>query len=294
MNKSENTVLTDADSQLAGQLSLLDVIVFIRRNLGLLIGGALAGGTLALALAFILPAEWEAGALIRVGQFVKTGQAGETVIVIEPPLQVVDRIKNKSFQNDVLRRLGVATDDDDRKAREFRTTLRVKLEKSELISLTLKGRSPDEAKQNMGAVISELKRIHLGMSAPIISLWQKELASIELELSHVNTEAERLAKSLASQSDSLNDGNFSQAALLSNVLIAREGALRSFRDRKHLLEEQLSPERTFVTDLLGRIEVSTKPVFPKKPVFVVIGLVIGLFLVVFVSIMRSLDSRSHA
>lgn len=62
---------------------------------------------------------------------VRVGQLGN----VEPPLQIVDRIKSKSFQNDVLKRLELVDDD----AKLFRKTLKVKLEKSELISLALRG-----------------------------------------------------------------------------------------------------------------------------------------------------------
>jgi hypothetical protein len=291
MSKSENVALVANNDQFDEGISLLDLGAFIRRNLGTLLGGALIGGVLGLALAFIPPSEWEAKALVRIGQY---GNAGAAGAAIEPPLQVIDRVKYKSFQNDVLKSLGISTGEDDANAELFRDTLKVKLEKSELINLSLRGRSPDEVKLHMNAVVNELKNIHVRMSGPSINRWKQELESIEQELKQANTQAERLARSLGGQSDSLNDKNFSQAALLSNILIAREGELRSFRDRKRMLEERLSPERTFPTDVLGRIEASQKPVFPKKSLFTVAGLGIGLFLGVLLSMLRSVGSRNGA
>lgn len=288
MSKSESVASVTTNKRFDEGVSLLDLEAFIRRNLGTLLGGALIGGVLGLTLAFVLPAQWEGNTLIRIGQL---GNAGGVGTAIEPPLQVVDRIKQKSFQNDVLKSLGISTDEDDVNAELFRDSLKVKLEKSELINLSLKGRSPDEVKQHMDAVVSELKNIHVRMSAPTINRWNQELEWIGQELKQANTDAERLAKSLGGQSDSLNDKNFSQAALLSNVLIAREGELRSFHDRKRMLEERLSPERTFATNVLGRIEVSQKPVFPKKSLFVIAGSVMGLLLGALLSILRSFGSR---
>jgi hypothetical protein len=265
-------------------------MAFIRRNLATLLGGALIGSVLGLAIAFIQPLEWEAKALIRIGQL---GNAGAVGNAIEPSLQTVDRVKSKSFQNDVLKNLGISTDEDDADAELFRDTLKVKLEKSELINLSLRGKSPDEVKRHMDAVVSELKNIHVKMSEPSINRWHQELEWTEQELKQVSTEAERLAKSLGGQSDSLNDKNFSPAALLSNVLMIREGELHAFQDRKRILEERLSPERTFATNVLGQIEVSPRPVFPKKSLFVMAGLVMGLLLGVLLSILR-FGSRSGA
>lgn len=291
MNKSENAELVTREDQGGVELSLHDLVAFIRRNLGTLLGGALIGGVLGLAMAFIQPLQWEASTLIQVGQL---GNAGGVGNAIEPPLRVVDRIKNRSFQNDVLRNLGLMTDEDDSTAKVFRDTLKVKLEKSELLNLTLRGMSPDEAKLHMSAVVNELKKIHARISVPTISRWHQELASIERELKQANTEAEGLAKSLDSQSNLINDKNFSQVALLSNILIMREVELREFHDQKRMLEERLSPERTFDTNVLGRIEISTKPVFPKKSLYILAGLVTGLLLGALLLILRSVGSRNDA
>lgn len=288
MNKSENAYAVTREDQFNDdELSLFDLIAFVRQNIVVILGGALIGGLLGIALAFVLPAQWEASALVRIGQLGNVGDVGSP---IEPPLQLVDRIKNKSFQNDVLTRLGLKNGDYDAKAKLFRDTLKVKLEKSELINLTFRGTSSNEVKQQMKAVINELKSIHAKMSAPSISRWQQELASTELELKRASEESERLAKSL-NATNSSNEHVFSQAALVGNLLIAREGELRSLRERKRMLEEQLSPERTFATSELGRVEVSETPVFPKKPLFGLAGLFLGLLLGVLWCVLRSVGNR---
>ena len=284
MNKSEDGVLKVSESLLDDELSLQDLLVFVQRNFYTLLTGLFFGGILGLVIAFSIPAQWEATALLRIGQLGNAGNAGNA---IEPTLQVVDRIKNRSFQNDVLKNLGLSTSENDKLAKNFRDTLKVKLEKSDLVNLAIRGFSPETAKQNMNAIINEIESIHNKMLDPTVHRWQQELGSIQLELDQANAKQERLEKSLNVQTGSLNEKNFSQAALLSNILLAREAEFKSLRDRKRMLEEQLSPARTFSTEVIGRVEVSEDPAYPKKPLFAALGLFFGLLIALFWSVLQS-------
>ncbi len=280
MKKAGAEVLVISESELDNQLSLLDLVVFAQRNYHTLLGGALLGAVLGLGIALLLPSEWEASALVRVGQSGHTDKTLNSVqpVLIEPAIQVVDRIKNKSFQNLVMKKIGLSQDEDDDKNKLFRLTLKVKLEKSDLISINIRSLSADNAKLHLSAVINELKSIHTKMLDPTINRWRQELASIELEFKGANADLQRLTKSLDGRSEALNPSSFAQAALVSNIMIARGEELRAFRDRKLMLEEMLSPERTFVTSVIGQIEVSNKAVYPKKWSFVLAGLLVGLLL----------------
>lgn len=291
MSEFDNVALVTREGQFDNELNLLELVAFIKQNFRILLGGALIGSLLGLAMTFIYPTEWEASALVRIGRLGNVESGGNS---IEPALQLVDRIKSKSFQNEVLKELGISITEGNTKAEMFRDTLKVKLEKSELINLTLRSTSPDEAKQHIAAIIHDLKNIHERMSTPTLNRWQQELASIEEELKRASTESERLTKSLASPAEAVSENSFSQSVLLSNILIAREGELRNFRERKRILEEQLSPERSFATNVLGRIEVSTKPVFPKKSLFVIVGLVVGLLLGGLLSMLKSIGCQKNS
>jgi uncharacterized protein involved in exopolysaccharide biosynthesis len=286
MDKSENAALLNQDNQFDDELSLLDLVAFVRRNARILLATTLIGGILGGVIAFSVSSQWEASALVRVGQLGSLGNVENVGSPIEPPLQLIDRIKSKSFQNDVLKRLGLENGDYVASAKIFRDTFKVKLEKSELINLALRGESADAAKSHMSAVVNELKEIHGRISALTVSRLQQELATIELELKRASVESERLKKTLAG-ADSVSEKTFLQAILVSNLRLVREGELRAFRDRKRTLEVQLSLERTFPTDVFGRVDVSSEPVFPKRSLFIVVGLFIGLFLGFFVSVIRA-------
>ena len=72
--------------------------------------------------------------------------------------------------------------------------------------------------------------------------------------------------------------NFLKKALISNTLLVRDIEIQYYRERKHVLEEQLSPERTFPTEILGNIIASKEPVSPKKTLIVFAGAILGLIL----------------
>ena len=286
MNKSQGVIPMGNEGRY-DEVSLIDLVAFVKRNGFTLISGAILGGILGLIIAFSIAPQWEATALLRVGQLGSTGSTGSTGSAIEPSLQVVDRIKNKSFQNDVLKNLGLSTREDDGAANGFRGALKVKLEKSDLIALSIRGSSQSEAKNNLSAVIAEVKKIHSQMLRPSIKRLEQELAAIEQTLKKTNAESERLVKSLDGRTDTLSDKSFSQAALLSNILLVRESELNNARDRKQNLEEALSPERTFSTKEIGRVEVTEKPVYPKKSIFAILGTFIGLLLTLLWVLLKS-------
>jgi capsular polysaccharide biosynthesis protein len=273
------------------ELSVMDLIAFIRSNFRMILGCAIAGVVLALAVVLTITPQWEANALVRIGQFGNTVSSGNTISTVttgnsvEPSLQVVDRVKSQSFQDDVLLSLSLLTDQNHPKAKMLRDKLKVKLEKSELISLTLRAESAEDANIQLTAVVNQLRSIHEKILEPTVNRWRQELALLNLQLQQSRDEMIRL-KTLLNASLTSNEKNFSQFALISNVLITREAELRSFIDTKRTLEERLSSERTFSTQVQGRVEVSESPVFPNKRLFLMVGFMLGLVLGVLIALIK--------
>ena len=262
------------ENESVNEFDWLDLIKFLRRNFVYLLWGTLLGLAIALILAVLLPKQYEAKALIKIGQI---GNLTTIGLPIESGLQVVDRINSQSFQDTVLEALGVSTeDDDDKLVKQFRRNLKVRLEKSELISLSLRALSRAEAVAIMQEVIKQLNITHNGMLQPTVSRLKTELESVNSEIKMADIESKQLMKALEAQSDKLTDTKFSQTVLLNSLRMAKDQEYCSFKDTKRILEEKLSPERTFATHLIGRVEVSKKPVFPKYSIFGSVGLFLGL------------------
>ena len=283
------------ETELADEFDLSDVINFIRRNFICLLSGALLGLAIGGLLVALLPKEFEATALVKIGEIANINAAGSTIgasLQVEPSLQVVDRIKSRSFQDDVLKTLGISVDDDDSAlVKQFRNSLKIKLEKSELISLSVNANSRAKANTMMQGVVNQLNTAHYEMSYPIIARLKLELDSVNNEIKLADEESKKLSKVLDMQSEKITDMKFSQAVLLSGIRMFKAQEYRNFRDNKRMLEERLSPERTFLTHMLGRIEVSKTAVFPKYSIFMVAGLFLGLFASLLYILVRGLKLK---
>ncbi|MCX7184828.1 MAG: hypothetical protein NTW90_06295 [Nitrosospira sp.] len=280
MGGSENKTSLADKLQSNGEVSLYDLMKFIRDYRAILLGGALVGGALGLAVAFALPAQWEASALIRIGHLGKSH-------LVEPPPMVVDRITQRSLKDDALKRMGVSPDELDPKINLLLNSLKVKIKESGLIDVHVRGTTPDDAIRFVDALIAELADIHTKMAEPTLLHWHSKIEEIDMESEPLNKEIERLNGFLAKATGEFSAANFSQVALMNSVLLTHKGEMHRFLERKRVLQEQISPEHTFPTSSLGRAEVSTQPVFPKKPLFAASGLVIGLLIGILLALWRS-------
>ena len=284
MSGSENGA-SSANSDV--ELTYLDFVTFVRCHSLALLGGAFMGSALGLVVAFALPVQWEAVGLLQVAQVAGAG-------AVEPPLRVVDRVMQESFRENVEKRMGVSPEGATLKAGVLLGSLQAKIEKSDLVGVRVRGATPEATAHFADAVVAELASVHAKMAAPTIDRWHKELDEVEQGLKQANSEAERLSLLMAEQWRSTNDNNLYRAVLASNILLAQETNLRAFRERKRALQEQLSPERTFPTAPLGQIEISRRPVSPKKPLFAVGGLVMGLFIGASLSVLKHAGTRRSA
>lgn len=282
MNNSVNILADGVESN--DESFLFYLVAFVWRHRAALLGGALIGGALGLAVAFTRPVQWGAVVQLQVAQLGGVGP-------VEPPLRVVERLGRASFIEDVARRMGVSI-------REpkgiFFGSLKAKLEKSDLVGVSVRGATPEVTASFADAVVKELASAHSIVAKPTIERWHKELDEIEMELKQANTESARLALLLGENQNAVTDKNISRYVLASNILLARESNLRAFRERRRALQEQLSPERTFTTTPLGRIEVSKQPVSPNKQLIGLAGLVIGLCIGALLSVLWHTGTRKSA
>lgn len=249
-------------------LSLEDLVIFIRKNCYVLLGGALSGLVLGLVITCMLPTKWEASVQVRIGKLHD--------VFIEPPSQLIARLDNGPFKYNVLKSLNIRGAD---RTELLYDSLKIQIEKNDLISISLQAFSFNEASRYLSAVIDKIKKDHRTMADPMINRLSRELASIELQLNRVQSEEDKLPSLLQKGIDHVDNKNLSQYMLALGILAIRNEQIRILNDKKQELEEQLSPERTFSTELLRPIDVKeillVKRVIPIIGIFAGLGLAIG-------------------
>jgi capsular polysaccharide biosynthesis protein len=231
--------------------------------------------------------KWEATAVIQIGQVGQSG-VGQGSQLIEPPVRAIERMKMKSFEDDVLTRLKISPEEGDPIASLFRSTLSLKaLSTTDLIQVKIRAQSREQAQNWANAVVDRLKDVHERLAQPTIDRLRKQQAELKKQMLIIEEERSSLLRIVSKSSETSGDSRFSANLLLSNLLLQKNAELRDFEMRRLAADEQLTSVRTYPTSLIDRIYVPENPASPKKLLVVMLAAVLGLILGVVVALLRN-------
>lgn len=272
-------------------VSFEDGLNFLRRHFGKIIGAALVGAGIGLGLTFVIPKQWEATAIIQVGQV-----ANETGIPtqIETTSRAVERLKLEQFEDKVLTGLGLTLESGENRSTDlFRSSSRILLlRNADLIQISTRGHSPEEAMRFAQAYGNELITSHAALAKPTLDKLKADLADVQSSLVIEEQRRARLAGLMAARDQAGIIGKFSENVLLNDIANDNDKQLRQLRLHKNSVEEKLNPERTFNTRMLGAVDVTRRAIYPKKSIFAIAGLSVGLFLALVIGLWN--DRRATA
>lgn len=271
-------------------VSLGDIIDFCQRYCWLLLSILCLGALVGFASTYLLKKQWEAKTVVQVGQ-IYTGNGPS--VQIEPTARAMERVRLAPFLDAVIQRLKLpVTPGADANADLIRASANVTLNRgADLLELSVRGASRDDAQRFLTAFEDELIEIHAALSKPSVDRMQKEMADVKAA---IGAEQQRKTKLefLASRSiASSGAGKFSESVLLSELVQQNESQIRTFQLRKSALEEQMDPQRTFNTRPLGAVAVGRRPAFPRKLFFVVGGAVLGLSIAIAIGLYTEVRRR---
>ena len=231
--------------------------------------------------------KWEATAVIQIGQVGQSG-VGQGSQLIEPSVRAIERMKLKSFEDDVLATLKISLKPGDPIAELFRNSLSLKvLGTTELIQVRVRGYSPDQAANWARAVVDQISAVHQRLTKSIVERLDKQLTELNKQMRTIEEERGSLSKIVSMSSARNGDSKFSENLLLSDLLIKKNAELRDFETRRLAVSEQLTSIRAYPTALVDRVYVPEQPASPKKLLTVLIAAIVGLILGVIVAFLRN-------
>ena len=250
------------------EISLWDVVNFLKDGWRWLAGGVVAGAVGAVGFVLVTPSQFEATAIVQpatVGMPTTTTTTTRGAEV-EPVIQTLERFKLPTFYDEAMLQACQAPS---------RQALSGSVKASQvkgnaLIQVSYRAPTAAVAEACVNAVVGQLTQSQTAIAEPLIKTLEEQLVLTKKQL----TEAEGFQGQLEKRVTSSNDG---VSLLMLNTFSKREEIVRL---QKLLVEQkvQLSPPLTQPMQMLEPIYVPERPVAPKKLPVLAGGLFGGLVL----------------
>ena len=258
-------------------LNLWELLDAFKSGWHWLVGGAVVGLAGAVGFVMVVPAQYEATAII---QPATVGLASTTTATkgaeVESTAQTLERLKTPTFYSDAqLQACDVKAQANARRA--LATAIKPTLVKgNSLIQISYRAESPAVAEACVAGVVAELAKVQAALAEPVIKTLdeQRKLTKQQLD------ESERFQSQIEKRAMTLDpsDAKFSQAMLMLNAALSKREEISKLRK---LYTEQsllLSEPFTQPAQLFEPIYSPDRAVFPKKTITALGGLIGGLVL----------------
>lgn len=253
----------------ANEVSILDLLVSGWRVVlvAVLLGAAAGAGFF-----YATPLQWEASATLRIGQV-----AGKP---IEPAVVAAERGRRDVFVARLREVLGWQADGvAHRQGTLLRDSMRISLVGgADMVRAAFRVHDVSDARRVAAALADEFRRPHDALAEPQVARLKAELADLEMQLSALESDRGRIVASITKRAEQAPGGQFPEQVLASNLLVESNRELGKQRQRRLLLQEELSAAMTFPTELFGGLDLSEKPVFPRRGASVAAGSLFGFLL----------------
>lgn len=275
-----------------GKITSDDIAAFVRsqwwRIAALtLIAAAIGGG-----VSFLRARVWQATSVIQIGQ-VDESQP----VVLESPEQVVARMRSDSFTTGVLARVPLSGGKDQSTVSELvRRTLHADvLPGTSFVQLSVRAFSPSDARTVLAEAQSQLMAIHRGLESGAVDRLHNRLSEIDRDIETAKARHDRLNARLSSMMGGAKDGQKAVDALLNDMMSssARDQLIKLQAERADIIM-RLSADHTYNTKAVGEIVVSSRPVAPKRSLYVAFGALVGLLAGLLLTTSRHRPQRSAA
>ncbi len=258
---------------------VVDLLDFFLRNRLILLGGVLLGAAVGVGASFTFTPEYDVQASVRISQI-----GGREPV--ERPSRVLERVRSGQFKDSVAEAAGLSPGESSGWGLVFVDSLRTRaVEQADVIAFQFRASGPEVGSRLSTAIVERLQSVHAPIAKPSIERLNSRLTDVVTQLARADEERKRIEERILRDAGRTEtSGNFSEKVLLADIMLKRESEIRTLREQRFELEEQLSPERTYPTSMLEPPSVSKRPVFPKRSMFAVDGALIGFLLAMVVAL----------
>jgi LPS O-antigen subunit length determinant protein (WzzB/FepE family) len=227
--------------------------------------------------------QWEATAWIQIGQ-VGTTPVGQDPHV-EAFSRTVERLETRTFQDDVLKSIGVPVDAPEGKL--YRRSMKIEqLAYANLIKLRIRGYSAEDAKQLATATATVLHAAHARIGAAPVALARDRMEELESTLKETRIARDRLMAEAS--------GNGPAAGLAGVALATSNDDMRALEQSRSDLATRQLANYTYETSMAWPVYVPKDRVFPNTLLTGAIGLLGAGFLAALAAVARHALRRRTA
>ncbi|GAB3629041.1 hypothetical protein PTE30175_04231 [Pandoraea terrae] len=266
-------------------LSLSDIASFAQRHAVRLLSLTLIGAAVGVAVSTAAPKQWQAKTVLQVGQIT---WGTNNITQVESPAYAIERMSMGTFRDDVLRKLNLPLERSQSHStallEDYLTLTQVR--GTDLVAIQARGSSPEEARRFVETYQQHLIDVHKALQQPVVAQLQAQIAEYKQSLQQMQQHGTSIEAAMDKQINAV--GAKATNDLLSGILVQSSlEASDKLRNQIHMLENDLTASRTFNTKPLAEgIQVSDRPVYPKKPIFGGWGALLGFLTGLSVSMLR--------
>jgi LPS O-antigen subunit length determinant protein (WzzB/FepE family) len=269
------------------EVYVLDLWHILAREWAWFLAGLLVVLLAVFAYAHTARRQWEATAFIQIGQ-VPAIQGTDPKV--EPLARVLERLQLVPFQNHVLANLGIKEDAPEAKLYRKSVKLDPLPYAGPLVKFSVRGWSPEQARQFAEATVEELQVVHKALMAKPLALTQARLDQVSADLKAAEAERSQL---LQAATPTGHDKDAQGAGVASMLLTATDAQIRELRQTQGELSIRLARNYTYETSLMWPVYVPQGPASPNLTLILGMGVLFGLSLGALAAIVRNALRRAH-
>jgi capsular polysaccharide biosynthesis protein len=253
------------NQSLEDEISLKDIIDFLIENWKTILAAGILGLAASLIFVFVAPAQYEAKAQIKMAQItIKDNNLNTLGVNIEESALLIARMKlPTSFDPVTIDRCGLTSEKDAQNILAKLVKLSVVTGAPSVVDLSIQSSTKEQAHACVSAIFDLIKSSQKAIAEPFVIEAKSKLVEYQKRIDDSRSVMLRADKS---------------GAALSAAYLATRDEVKYLMDEVIRLQDFIASGNTRVTQLTAPVYAIDHPVFPKKKISVIVGLMAGLFL----------------